>query len=293
MPPRHRHAPRRNRAAEAHQATVQAVMEKLGRTEQDTPARTESVSGVEYPEDITTTAQEVYYNAATIGGLYDTLLPERGLGQAFGITLTEVADVLEQRSQRPQGELYFNALSELKLVSEVERLFIEGDFAHVEVLPFVDKDGRSSVVQAGLEGIKASMKATGTFPEGKKRGEEYEVEATFATWRFDPTGIRLAIEYQDPVTGTLRTVQARMDFHYRKNPKFGDKKQAALDLDGGYLKKAITSSSELDRDYHRHEHLNPLINSAEEFARIRELRLQHAKSVVAASNKAHEAAKRA
>jgi hypothetical protein len=286
------HVPRGDRRAEQRSALVSAFMERLQQAEQDetekkeqeAASHAEGVASVEYPASIVTTAQEIEHNAARIGELYDEFLPERGLGQAFSTTLTEVATVLEQRAQEPRSELYFNALSELKLLSEVDRLFIEQDFAHVEVLPFVDQDGQSQVIRAGLEGITIPMRATGTFPEGKNRGEDYEVEATFATWRFDPTGIRLEIEYQDPVTKVPRTVQARMDFHYRKHPKFGDHKQAALDLDGGYLKQAIRTSRELGNDYHRYQHLDPLINSEKDFEDIRSRRLAHAGRVVAASN---------
>ncbi|KKS44130.1 MAG: hypothetical protein UV05_C0011G0021 [candidate division CPR1 bacterium GW2011_GWA2_42_17] len=206
--------------------------------------------------------ERINLNAQILGDHYETLMPGRGLREAFSHTLCEVAEAFEKGAVGGDQRLFQSALSELRLLTEVDRLLAQGDKEHLESL-HGNRVGPTFSLQTTLSGLQ--------FKEG--------VAATFAEWLFEPTGIRLEVTYYDPETQKEKTIKASMDFHYRgKGENLSKAKQAALDLKGNYITPALHKAGGMD--YHRSERFTGVISSDEDFARLREARLQKVKELL-------------
>lgn len=227
-------------------------------------AREEAAVGkpLDYPRDKSSERERIGLNAGILGDHYETLMPGRGLGDAFNRTLCEVAEAFEKRTVGGDLKLFQSGLSELRLLTEVDRLLAQADKEHLESL-HGNGVGPTFSVQTTLSGLQ--------FKEG--------VAATFAEWLFEPTGIRLEVTYYDPETQQERIVRAGMDFHYRgKAGNLSETKQAALDLMGNYITPALHKAGGMD--YHRSEHFVGVISCDEDFTKLREARMQKVKESI-------------
>ena len=99
-------------------------------------AREEATVGksLDYPADRNTEQERINLNAGILGDHYETLMPGRGLREAFSQTLCEVAEAFEQRAIGKDQKLFHCALSELRLLTEVDRLLAQGNKEHLESL---------------------------------------------------------------------------------------------------------------------------------------------------------------
>ena len=80
-----------------------------------------------------------------------------------------------------------------------------------------------------------------------------------------------------------------MDFHRRKHERFGNKEQAALDLNAGNINNALgyltrpagTSEEDFHRkkDYHRYKHLDACIKGKDDFETIKEARIKNMRAL--------------
>lgn len=217
---------------------------------------------LDYPADKNTEMERINLNAGILGDHYETLMPGHGLREAFNRTLCEVAEAFEKRAVGGEQKLFQSALSELRLLTEVDRLLAQGDKEHLESL-HGNRVGPTFSIQTTLSGLR--------FKEG--------VAATFAEWLFEPTGIRLEVTYYDPETQKEKTIKASMDFHYRgKAGNLSETKQAALDLKGNYITPALHKAGGMD--YHRSEHFTGVISSDDDFANLRNARMQKVKELI-------------
>lgn len=237
-----------------------------------------------YSETLTSIEERINHNAKVIGRTYEHQSGVEGLQYGFTQTFIDVSsgfasqlELARNKDDPSTVSLYTNALAELELLSAVERVMSEPNFEHIDAQTFMgDIFSKEPEFTANIQGITATMLA-GT--------EEQTVRVTHATWNFDPNGIRLSVRYQNEVTGKESYSQISMDFHGRKNPKHGDKEQAALDLKGDTLDRAIRDMeiteelSEEQRqqynDYHRYLYIDPLIKDNETFEKIKTARLKH------------------
>lgn len=260
---------------EGDRAALLAMRPQTSEEPQEQPAIPNS-------ENIRLESAKIKDYAHQLGVYYETLLPKNGaLQEAFSKTITEAAGIFENaqvdltksirvleqaaatdeiRLQRIKNHqvIFSTALSELRLLTEVDRLLAAGDFQHLEIQS-IEQDHSSILMRANLQGI--------VLREG--------VFAHTAVWRFDPTGIRLEVSYFDPKTQKEEAVQARLDFHY-----LGDEKRAALDLEGYYITQAFKV---LGKGYHRSKFFEEgkVIKDQEEFIQLKTARLKDIKQVVA------------
>lgn len=167
-------------------------------------------------------------------------------------------------------------MSELRLVTQVDAAFATADEAHV--IPMGnERDKVHRIFRGDLEGVQMTLQALES-GEGIEEGQYYIVDATHAVWKFDHNGIRLAVYYIDPISGERKEVQARMDFHYRDSGEYKDRPQAALDLEGAQMTRALKLSGQ---DYHRGAVLPSVIKKRDEFERLKKGRIGVAKSLTA------------
>lgn len=250
---------------EARAALEQANEEALA---EENPKR-----DVQYPARVKTEVERVGYNAEILAAVYEGILPERGIGQAFRETLVEIAEKLQEAVQQetearaePRHPRFFRyALNEVRVLSEVDRLLSEGNSEHLEITTNVTV-GDTSTIRARL---------TNVFLDEKKW-----IPVKETVWHFEPQGIRLSVSYRSPATHRMRELEAHMDFHPRgkKDQWHNDsKKQAAIDFNGTHITPALR---ELKEDYHRSKYLDRVLTNDEDFRAIREGRLEKAREKI-------------
>lgn len=226
---------------------------------------------VRYPAKVKSELDKVSHNAEVLGRIYEQILPDRGIGAAFGKTLVEVAEKLQESVQKgvaskqePRHPRFFRfALNEVRLLSEVDRLLAEGDFERLEVTTNVTV-GNTSTIRAKLKNVFL----------------DHSIPALEAVWHFEPQGIRLSVSYRSPSSHQIKELEAHMDFHPRgRKDKWHDdsKKQAAIDFNGTHITPAL---KELGEDYHRSSYLDSVITSDSDFAVLREGRLKQVREKI-------------
>jgi len=266
----------------AHELLNQRLFDRL-KLRQTT--ETKDTGPLKYPEHLSSTEEQIIYNAKTIGLSYELQSGVEGLQHGFAQTFIDVSQsfarelALAQEENDPEAiALFTNALAELELLSAVERVASDADFDHMDERDFMEYgSNQEPIYSTDISGINATMIAG---------SEEQSVHVTKATWNFDRNGIRLSVDYINDVTGEALSSQISMDFHRRKHPRFGNKEQAAIDLKGRTLERAFRDIEKVPqelgekeklqyKDYHRYLHIDPLIKDDDTFKRIREARILH------------------
>jgi len=236
-----------------------ALRNDLAAEERKNPTRTGG--SAEYPPKIETTEQKTKYNTQTIAEWYERALPGKGLEEAFQRTYEDTIEELTAGKKR-------RALEELRLLTEVERLILEGDRKHINLFTPERVGSQSIIVRVGLEGISFNLQ------DG--RGRLRSGRATAAEIRIDPTGLRLRVDYEDPFTGDRKFARTGTDFHYLRvfhlSPEERGRlgitdpdttiKTLSLDIKGRYLTHS-------QRDYHHPDHFAELGITEENFGQLR------------------------
>lgn len=231
------------------------------------------VEGIDGSELAQRQYDEILASASEIGRMYEQDLPGREIEETFRREVEAVAKDFLAKAQESNG-VYLNALSELQAVLQADAAFATAN--EERIVPLGNEVGKEHRrFRADLEGIQMTLQALES-SDGMKQGTYYQVKVKRALWEFDHNGIRLTVYYIDPISGEKREVQARMDFHYRNSGEYKHKQQAALDLEGAQMTRALELSG---RDYHLGELLPAVIKERKEFERLRQGRIGTAKAL--------------
>lgn len=216
---------------------------------------------------------EISEYAATIGENYAEAIADPRLAEVFRRQLQYVSGEFQDGYEENEGRVYFNAMAELHLATQVDALFCDGDLDKLEIFdPHADVLAEK-MFAVNLSGIEMTLQATRDYKDTIKAGDYYQVTPDRAEWRFDPNGIRLTILYFDPVSNTQKKVNTRMDFHMRRSGESMDQLQAALDLDGEQMHRAL---SLLNVDYHLSGGLTEIVKNRETFEKLKQSRMGQA-----------------
>lgn len=257
--------------AESRAAVLALFEEKFG--PQEELIEIQVLEGLDPSELTQRQYDDILTSASEIGRMYQQHLPEREIESTFREEVEVVAKDFLAKAQEGNG-VYFNALSELQLVLQADAAFATAD--EERIIPLGNEIGKEHRrFRADLEGIQLTLQALES-SDGLERGTYYQVNVKRALWEFDHNGIRLTVYYIDPISGEKREVKARMDFHYRDSGEYKDTPQAALDLQGAQMTRALKLSG---KDYHRGELLPAVIKKREEFERLRQGRIETAKAL--------------
>lgn len=209
----------------------------------------------------------------TIGENYAEAIADPRLAEVFRRQLQYVSGEFQDGYEENEGRVYFNAMAELHLATQVDALFCDGDLDTLEVFDPHADIAREKMFAVNLSGIEMTLQAGSDYGETIKTGDYYKVTPDRAEWRFDPNGIRLTILYFDPVSNTQKKVNTRMDFHMRRSGESADQLQAALDLDGEQMHRAL---SLLNVDYHLSGGLTEIVKDRETFEKLKQSRMRQA-----------------
>lgn len=251
------------------------LMERLNVAEDNEAEDAHEIS----PEDHEAAIQRIRENSEILGDNYDEILPGHDLHITFQAIfrhdtekLQEAIEYSVEHGNTETEEMMRNGLAELELISMVERMVIEDDEEHIGFMREDIGDPLNPSVDAELEDLSIQL---------SHKGEERNYTVRHATWDFDPNGIRLSIEYDEPGSKARRTLSARMDFHKRgkAGSKGGRAKEAALDLEGEYLKPAL---NRVGQDYHHSEFFERKLEDQDDFDAIKAGRLQQFRDTISA-----------
>lgn len=209
----------------------------------------------------------------TIGENYAEAIADPRLAEVFRRQLQYVSGEFQDGYEENEGRVYFNAMAELHLATQVDALFCDGDLDTLEIFDPDADIAREKMFAVNLSGIEMTLQAGSDYGETIKTGDYYKVTPDRAEWRFDPNGIRLTILYFDPVSNTQKKVNTRMDFHMRRSGESADQLQAALDLDGEQMHRAL---SLLNVDYHLSGGLTEIVKDRETFEKLKQSRIRQA-----------------
>lgn len=209
----------------------------------------------------------------TIGENYAEAIADPRLAEVFRRQLQYVSGEFQDGYEENEGRVYFNAMAELHLATQVDALFCDGDLDTLEIFDPDADIAREKMFAVNLSGIEMTLQAGSDYGETIKTGDYYKVTPDRAEWRFDPNGIRLTILYFDPVSNTQKKVNTRMDFHMRRSGESADQLQAALDLDGEQMHRAL---SLLNVDYHLSGGLTEIVKDRETFEKLKQGRMRQA-----------------
>lgn len=223
----------------------------------------------EYSFDLGKEAERISENVEVLASHYAQFLdPKKGKGpilqSGFEAVFLEVkAKLMESIEKNEDSRLYVAALSELRLLTEVDRMLSVGRFEHLQVVQ-VASHGTSNIIEANLSGVFL----------------QEDIEAKSATWSFDPTGMRLDVKYWDSVKRQEIEIGARLDFHYlRRGRDLSERKEAAIDLEGKYLSPALKS---LGMDRHRQNgSLDEAIENDQDFLKLSQRRFRGIEEMIA------------
>ncbi len=255
---------------EARQALLAGFAERFSFQANKEISRIELPDSHEYLQRL---HDEISEYATTIGENYAEAIADSRLAEAFRGQLQKVSGEFQGGYEENEGRVYFNAMAELHLATQVDALFCDGDLDKLENFdPHADVLAEK-MFAVNLSGIEMTLQATRDYKDTIKAGDYYQVTPDRAEWRFDPNGIRLTILYFDPVSNTQKKVNTRMDFHMRRSGESMDQLQAALDLDGEQMHRAL---SLLNVDYHLSGGLTDIVKNRETFEKLKQNRMGQA-----------------
>ncbi len=225
---------------------------------------------------------------------YESLWPGNGLGEAYKYTLLEVVDDIKAELESCESDIYkkavlLNGLAELKMVSIVEQLIFDSGNSFTD---FSERIAGQDLF-ARIDGQKLGVKFYEVV-EGELK--EYVMYPRTVSWHVEANGIRSTVVYSNVNKSKGSAVDVGFDFHRRRDSRFGEEKQAAIDLHGSRMRAALNalSASSKDfvlattgervypkKDYHRWKFLTEVVTSDDQFNKIKRAWLDNARSLLA------------